>query len=193
MAYLPSGAPSPVPESSLISAFRALPLPKSPGQGGTGARRGHTELAARVHVLSPSRGRTHTHPAGRLSRTHTHTLLSQASLGDCGFPQKLPTLAHSCSVGVRLLGEGSRSQEETAAGARGWGWDTKGLPRGRLGGSVRETSDFSSGHDLAVRGFEPRVGLCADISEPGACFRFCPCLSLTILCSRFVSLSLSQK
>ena len=29
-------------------------------------------------------------------------------------------------------------------------------------------SDLRSGHDLMVRGFEPRVGLCADIAEPGA-------------------------
>ena len=38
-----------------------------------------------------------------------------------------------------------------------------------LGGSVGEASDFGSGHDLAVHKFEPRVGLCADSSEPGAC------------------------
>ena len=49
---------------------------------------------------------------------------------------------------------------------------------GRLGGSVGEASDFGSGHDLALREFEPRVGLCADCSEPGACFRFCVSLSL---------------
>ena len=42
---------------------------------------------------------------------------------------------------------------------------------GRLGGSVGWASDFGSGHDLAVREFEPRVGLCADRSEPGACFQ----------------------
>ena len=34
------------------------------------------------------------------------------------------------------------------------------------------------GHDLAVREFEPRVGLWADGSESGACFRFCVSLSL---------------
>ena len=28
-----------------------------------------------------------------------------------------------------------------------------------MGGSVSEASDFSSGHDLAVREFEPDVGL----------------------------------
>ena len=30
----------------------------------------------------------------------------------------------------------------------------------------------SSGHDLTVSEFEPRVGFCADSSEPGACFKF---------------------
>ena len=43
---------------------------------------------------------------------------------------------------------------------------------GRLGGSVGRASDFGSGHDLTVCAFEPRVRLCADSSEPGACFRF---------------------
>ena len=47
-----------------------------------------------------------------------------------------------------------------------------GACMGRLGGSVGYASHFGSGHDLAVREFEPRVGLCADSSEPGACFRF---------------------
>ena len=51
---------------------------------------------------------------------------------------------------------------------------------GRLGGSVGWVSDFGSGHDLAVRGFEPRVRLCADSSEPGACFGSCLPLSLTL-------------
>ena len=52
----------------------------------------------------------------------------------------------------------------TAAGAPGW--------RSRL--SVR----LQLGHDLAVREFEPRMGLWADGSEPGAYFRFCVSLSL---------------
>ena len=51
---------------------------------------------------------------------------------------------------------------------------------GRLGGS---------GHDLAVREFEPRIGLCDDSSEPGACFRFCVSLSLTLPCSCSLSVS----
>ena len=44
---------------------------------------------------------------------------------------------------------------------------------GRLGGSVGGASNFGSGHDFAVRGFEPCVGLRADGSEPGARFGFC--------------------
>ena len=38
----------------------------------------------------------------------------------------------------------------------------KNLGVGRLGGSVSETSDFGSGHDLVVCEFEPHVRLCAD-------------------------------
>ena len=38
-------------------------------------------------------------------------------------------------------------------------------------------SDLGSGRDLAVHGFEPRVGLCVDTWEPGAYFRFCVPLS----------------
>ena len=64
---------------------------------------------------------------------------------------------------------------------------------GRLGGSVGWVSDFSSGHDLTVCEFEPRVGLCADSSEPGACFGFCVSLSLPALPrSHSVSLALSK-
>ena len=33
---------------------------------------------------------------------------------------------------------------------------------------LSEASDFGSGHDVSVHEFEPRVGLCADGSEPGA-------------------------
>ena len=52
-------------------------------------------------------------------------------------------------------------------------------------------------HDLAVRGFKPRVGLCADSSEPGACFGFWVSLALcpspTHILSSSLSLSLSLK
>ena len=51
-------------------------------------------------------------------------------------------------------------------------------------------SDFGSGHDLAVCGFEPRVGLCADGWEPGACFGFRVSPSLS---APPHSLSVSQK
>ena len=37
---------------------------------------------------------------------------------------------------------------------------------GRMGGSVDYTSDFGSGHDLMVRGFEPHIGLCVGGAEP---------------------------
>ena len=52
-------------------------------------------------------------------------------------------------------------------------------------------SDFGSGHDLAVGEFEPRVGLCADSSEPGACFGFCVSLSLSAPPLLVLALSLS--
>ena len=41
------------------------------------------------------------------------------------------------------------------------------------------STHFSSGHDLMVCEFEPCVRLCADSSEPGACFGFCVSLSLS--------------
>ena len=46
------------------------------------------------------------------------------------------------------------------------GDDKNGRRLGRLGGSVGEASDFSSGHDLMVREFQPRVGLCAESLGP---------------------------
>ena len=64
---------------------------------------------------------------------------------------------------------------------------------GHLGGSVGWASDFGSGHDLTVHEFEPRVGLCANSSEPEACFRFCVSLSAPPLLMLSLSLSPSQK
>ena len=52
---------------------------------------------------------------------------------------------------------------------------------------------LDSGHDLAVRELEPRVGLCADSSEAGACFGFCVSLSLPPSAAHSVSPSLSLK
>ena len=38
---------------------------------------------------------------------------------------------------------------------------------GRRGGSVKcLTLDLGSGHDLTVREFKPRIGLCADSADP---------------------------
>ena len=49
-------------------------------------------------------------------------------------------------------------------------------------GSSRDltVSEFEPRHDLAVSEFGPHVSvrLCADSSEPGACFRFCVSFSL---------------
>ena len=56
------------------------------------------------------------------------------------------------------------------------------------------TLSFDSGHDLTVCGFELHIGLCAESSGPGACFRFCVSLCLSApphLCS--VCLSLKNK
>ena len=65
--------------------------------------------------------------------------------------------------------------------------------QGHLGGSVSWVSDFSSDHVLAVCEFEPRVGLCADSSQPGACFKFVsPFLSLSAPPQLTLSLSLSK-
>ena len=52
--------------------------------------------------------------------------------------------------------------------------DRSGAPGWRSRLSVR----LQPGRDLAVREFEPRVGLWADGSEPGACFQFYVSLSL---------------
>ena len=70
--------------------------------------------------------------------------------------------------------------------------DLENIMLGCLGGSVGEAADFGSGHDLAVRGFEPRVGLCADSSEPGTCFGFCVSLSLCPSPTHALSLALKK-
>ena len=57
--------------------------------------------------------------------------------------------------------------------------EMKMLSQGCLGGSAGEASDFGSCHDLTVCEFKSHVGLCADSSEPGACFGFCLSLKNT--------------
>ena len=75
-----------------------------------------------------------------------------------------------------LLGAacGSFLSKDATVGAPGW--------LGRLGVRLQ----------LAVRGFEPRVGLCADSSEPGACFRFWVSLSLCPSPTHALSLSVPK-
>ena len=63
---------------------------------------------------------------------------------------------------------------------------------GRLGGSVGWVSDFGSGHDVTVHEFETHVRLCADSSEPGACFGFRVSLFLCPSPTCALSLSLSK-
>ena len=65
------------------------------------------------------------------------------------------------------------------------------IKNGVLGAQSVDRPTSASGHDLAICEFEPRVTLCADSSEPGACFRFCVSLCLSLPSSH--SLSLSQK
>ena len=69
----------------------------------------------------------------------------------------------------------------------------KAQSQGRLDDSVGLASNFSSGHDLAVREFEPHVGLCADSSEPEACFGFWVSLSLSLCLTHSHSVCLSLK
>ena len=52
---------------------------------------------------------------------------------------------------------------------------------------------LTSGHDLAVCELERHTGLCADSSEPGACFGFWVSLSLPLPLMLAVTLSLSVK
>ena len=78
--------------------------------------------------------------------------------------ERVDAVRVSVGAGVRACLGFARAFKTVTLGAPGW--------RSRL--SVR----LQPGHDLAVREFEPRVGLWADHSEPGACFRFCVSLSL---------------
>ena len=63
------------------------------------------------------------------------------------------------------------------------------MRQGCLGGSVCEVANFSSGHDLVVHGFEPRVGLCAAQSLEPTSDSMSPSLSVPPLLMRSVSLS----
>ena len=75
-------------------------------------------------------------------------------------------------------------------------WHFVGIKRkhgGAPGWRSRLSVRLQPGHDLPIREFEPRIGLWADGSEPGACFRFCVSLSLPLPRSCSVSLCLKNK
>ena len=63
---------------------------------------------------------------------------------------------------------------------------------GAPGWLSRLNVQLCSGHDLTVHGFEPCFCLCADSSEPGACFAFCVSLSLCPSLAHTFSLSLKK-
>ena len=79
-----------------------------------------------------------------------------------------------------------------------WGCPELSLKKkatGRLGASAGSACDFGSGHELVACEFEPRIRLCADSSEPGACFGFCVSLSApphSLSLSLSLALSLSK-
>ena len=52
------------------------------------------------------------------------------------------------------------------------------LKRAQRGAWVAQSVKRPTSAQVTVREFEPRVGLWADGSEPGACFRVCVSLSL---------------
>ena len=56
--------------------------------------------------------------------------------------------------------------------------------------SVKRPTSAQVVISLAVREFEPGIGLCADSSEPGTCFGFC--VSPSLCPSPALSLSLSK-
>ena len=132
----------------------SCPVPGFPCGWGHWPRSGgapyqHGHLLGRGCV--PSHTHTHTH-------THTHSRESPGPRADAG----TKALSHGCRTNERS--ESFLFQ--------------KLIKEGRLGSLVGDASDFGSGHDLMVCEFEPRIGLCADGSEPGARFGFCVSLSL---------------
>ena len=114
----------------------------------------------------------------RMSRGPQQDAHSVPEAGDLAADLGLPELRTlRWNVEARSLPEFLCTQKTSNSGAPGW------LRR------------LSLGHDLVVRGFEAHVGVCADSSEPGACFGFCVSFS-TSLCpcpSHALFLSLKNK
>ena len=101
--------------------------------------------------------------------------------------------AELCGQFCRVHGvqEGCDQGSGLECGAERGAWVTQSVEHPAFG--------FSSGHDLTVCEFEPRIGLCADSSEPGARFGFCvplslcPSPALSRARARALSVSLSLK
>ena len=100
--------------------------------------------------------------------------------------ERIPSRLHAVSTEPDVVLSLTNQETMTWAKIKSW-------MLGHLDGSVGWATNFGSGHDLAVCEFAPRIGFCADSSEPGACFRFCVSLSLTLPCSCSVSPCLKNK
>ena len=107
-------------------------------------------------------------PASAYIKIHRNPKSPEWLFAELPLPQKEPDRGLRCVIG----------RHQRSALSEVWQQAFKLRFQGRLGGSVGWASDFGSCRDLAAREFEPRVGLCADSSEPGACCGFCVSLSL---------------
>ena len=83
-------------------------------------------------------------------------------------------------------------ERERVQAGKGQKEGTEDLKWGAPGWLSRLSIRLGSGHDLTVREFELRIGLCADCLEPAACFGFCVSLSLCSSPACTPSLSLSK-
>ena len=132
------------------------------------------EITTRDNIKSQMKSRTlnqHSHPG-----TTTLFFLIEQLKVHCNSPV---LSSYSCGQNVSETGNNAtlrRNQLNQLPGRGAWGAQSVERP---TWAQVR-ISQFR---------FEPRVGLCADSSEPGACFGFCVTLSLPLPHSRFLSVS----
>ena len=129
---------------------------------------------------------TKTFRAGRASGVH----FSQSYWGKPGFGRLNPD-ARPCGAGMTWMRDGARvlgqmltepGQSQVVSKCRSWGaWVAQSVEH-PTSAQVMISQLMSS---------SPAIGLCADSSEPGACFRFCVSLSLCPSLAYAVSLSLS--
>ena len=69
----------------------------------------------------------------------------------------------------------------------------KQVPTDSKSSRVAQSVKCPTSAQVTVCGFKPLIGLCADRSEPGACFEFCVCLSAPSPFTLSLSCSFSQK